>query len=99
MEERDNIIRQAVIDSMTKRNEKSLKFPSSGVTIYWQDLEAEVTVEDEREIPEQFLKVVPAHFEVDMPKLKDYVRHTGEVIPGVRVITNRKSLTVRSKEL
>jgi hypothetical protein len=95
MEDRDNLIRQAIIDSMVKRNEKKLKFPSTGMTIYWQELDAEVVLEDEFKVPEQFLRVVPAHFEVDMIKVKEHIYLTGELVPGFKVVTNRKSLTVR----
>lgn len=95
MEERDAAIRQAVIKSMVKRNEKSLKFPNTGMTIYWQDLDDEILVEDEKLVPEQFQKLIPPHYEVDLQKYKEHFAKTGELVKGFKVTTNRKSLVVR----
>ena len=94
MEERDKWIRQATINSMVRKNEKTLRFPE--VTVYWQDLDDEIIVEDEKLIPDEFQKLVPSHYEIDLSKLKEHIRKTGEIVSGTKITRNRKSLTVRS---
>lgn len=96
MKERSTIIRQAVVASMLKRNELNpLKFPATGVSVSIRDLEDEITVEDESKIPDEFKKIVPAHFEVDLQKYKEHFKKTGELVDGFKVERNRKTLVVR----
>lgn len=92
MEERDDMIRQAVIQSMIARGEHKLKFGSTGISISIRELEDEITIEDETLVPAQFKVAV---WKVDMTKVKEHIKQTGEMVDGINIMRNRKTVVIR----
>ena len=53
-----------------------------------------VEIENEEEIPEEFINTVVTK-KVDKTKIKNYFKDTGELVRGVRIITDKTSLRIK----
>lgn len=94
-DKRAKMIRHALADSMFYRNERHLKFAATGVSISVKELDDEITVEDDTLVPEQFIKTIPEHKEVDLAAYKEYYKRTGEIVAGFKIERNRRTVVIR----
>ena len=46
-------------------------------------------------IPAEFRRVIPEHWEPDKKEILEHFNKTGEIVPGVDVILNRKHVSIR----
>ena len=72
-----------------------LKVKEDVVTISVRNNPPSVEVANEELVPSQFIRVIPEQREVDKKSILEHFRTTGEILPGVNVIVNKKYLEVR----
>lgn len=54
-----------------------------------------VNVLDPESIPQQFRRVIPETWQPDKKTIIDHFKDTGEIVPGIEVITDKKSVQIR----
>jgi hypothetical protein len=64
-------------------------------TISIQSCPASVDILNLEEIPTEFRRVVPESWQPDKKMILDYFKECGEKVPGVEIITNKKTLRIR----
>lgn len=54
-----------------------------------------VKILNEKAIPQEYMRVIPESFKADKDDILLHFKVTGEVIPGVEIITDKRSLVIR----
>jgi len=54
-----------------------------------------VSVVDQDAIPEEFIRIIPATLQADKDKILRHFKSTGEIISGVDIIRDKKTLTIK----
>ena len=54
-----------------------------------------VNVVKEDDIPQEYRVIIPETWHADKKAISDHFKGTGEIIPGVEIITDRKSIQIR----
>ena len=65
------------------------------VTITVRTNPPSVNVIDQETIPQEYQRCIPEVWEVDKRAIIDQFKNTGEIVSGVELITNKKSLQIR----
>jgi len=71
------------------------KVPGELVTVSLRKAPVSVNIVDESLIPASYLKYIPASTTPDKKAITDNFKATGEEIPGVQMITDKKTLTIK----
>lgn len=54
-----------------------------------------ITIHNEEAIPQEWRRVIPETWEPDKKAMLEHIKATGELIPGVEYVANRKRLEIR----
>ena len=65
------------------------------ITISVRDNPPSVKVIDEELIPKEYRRIIPETWEVEKRAIIDQFKSTGEIVDGVEIITDRKSLQIK----
>lgn len=47
------------------------------------------------QVPEQYVRIIPERIEPDKKSIIEHFKETGEIVPGIDIITNRKFVSIR----
>lgn len=82
-----------LLEEMTKVWKHQVK--TEVVTVSVKVNPPSVNVIDEDAIPPDFRRIIPETWQPDKNKIIDFFKTTGEVLPGIEMVTNKKSVTIR----
>ena len=82
-----------LLAEMTKTNIDKVKEDVISVSVQNSPPSCEVIELDQ--IPEQYIRVIPEQHEADKRLIIDHFKDTGEIIPGVDLIRDKKHVVIR----
>jgi hypothetical protein len=65
------------------------------ISIRIQKVNPSVNIIDENDIPEDFMRTIPAKVEPDKINILKHFKETGEIISGVDILTDKKTVVIR----
>lgn len=93
IENRIEWLKVYLLQEMTKVWKQQVK--TEVVTVTVKINPPSVQIIDEDAIPPDFRRIIPETWQPDKIKIIDFFKTTGEILPGIEMITNKKSVTIR----
>ena len=72
-----------------------LKIKRDVVTVSVQDNPPSVELLDLEQVPEEYVRIIPEVKEPDKKTIAEHFKQTGEIVPGVSMILDKKHVVVR----